>query len=195
MRASPRLVVLLLFALFFVPVLAAWLLNVFNPGWLPFGTSNHGTLLNPARAVALKELVRLDGAPLQPAASPDKWTWLFMAPPGCDDRCRTSLYNMRQARLALGKDAHRVRRIYVSTAPWADTVQTALMEEHPGLVLSVAAPVWVEVFAVDDQVPVDAGRIYLIDPQGFLIMYYDPQSPPSGLLQDIKRLLKISKIG
>ena len=32
MKASPRLVVLLLFALFFIPVLSAYLLNVFNPG-------------------------------------------------------------------------------------------------------------------------------------------------------------------
>lgn len=195
MKASPRLVVLLLFALFFVPVLSAWLLNVFKPGWLPFGTSNHGTLLNPARAVPLSELAWPDGVPLQHAASADKWTWLYIAPPACDERCRTSLYNMRQVRLVLGKDAHRVRRVYVSTARWANVVKAELMEEHPGLVLSVATPEWVQVFAVDAQAPVDAGRIYLIDPQGFLIMYYEPQSPPSGLLKDIKRLLKISKIG
>ena len=55
MKASPRLVVLLLFALFFVPVLSAYLLNVFNPGWLPFGTSNHGTLAGPGTRGAPKD--------------------------------------------------------------------------------------------------------------------------------------------
>ncbi len=195
MKASPRLVVLLLFALFFIPVLSAYLLNVFNPGWLPFGTTNHGTLLDPARAVPLKTLVGVDGERLQAEATPDKWTWLFIAPPACDEACQTSLYNMRQARLALGKDANRLRRVYVSTEPWEDTASASLMQEHPGLVLSVVAPDWVAAFAVDEQAPLEAGRVYLVDPQGFLVMYYEPQSAPAGLLKDIKRLLRISKIG
>jgi hypothetical protein len=40
-----------------------------------------------------------------------------------------------------------------------------------------------------------AGRIYIVDPLGNLMMSYGPSSEPKGLLEDLKKLLKLSHIG
>jgi hypothetical protein len=51
-------------------------------------------------------------------------------------------------------------------------------------------------FALDaTDKPETAGRIYLIDPLGNLMMSYAPDAPSMGLLEDIKKLLKLSHIG
>jgi cytochrome oxidase Cu insertion factor (SCO1/SenC/PrrC family) len=40
-----------------------------------------------------------------------------------------------------------------------------------------------------------AAEIFLVDPQGYLIMWYPRDANPSGLIKDLERLLRISKIG
>jgi len=47
-----------------------------------------------------------------------------------------------------------------------------------------------------DGIPMqDAKRVYIIDPLGNLMMYYPPGADPGGMLKDLKKLLKYSKIG
>ena len=46
------------------------------------------------------------------------------------------------------------------------------------------------------QVPVvSGGSVWLVDPLGNLILRYPPGYQSRGLLEDLKRLLKLSKIG
>jgi hypothetical protein len=40
-----------------------------------------------------------------------------------------------------------------------------------------------------------SGRVYLVDPFGNLVMSYAADAPARGLLEDLKRLLKLSQIG
>ena len=40
-----------------------------------------------------------------------------------------------------------------------------------------------------------AGGYYLIDPLGNLVMYFRPDMNPSDMVDDIKRLLRLSRIG
>jgi hypothetical protein len=39
------------------------------------------------------------------------------------------------------------------------------------------------------------GGYFLIDPLGNLVMYFSPDTDPSAMVEDIKRLLKQSRIG
>jgi hypothetical protein len=43
--------------------------------------------------------------------------------------------------------------------------------------------------------PVNAGRSYIVDPLGNLMMSYPPDADPRGILKDLKRLLRLSHIG
>jgi hypothetical protein len=38
-------------------------------------------------------------------------------------------------------------------------------------------------------------RIYVIDPLGNLMMFYAADTKPKGMLEDMKRLLRLSSIG
>ena len=40
-----------------------------------------------------------------------------------------------------------------------------------------------------------ANRLFIVDPLGNLVMRYDARENPKGLLQDLKKLLKLSHIG
>ena len=39
------------------------------------------------------------------------------------------------------------------------------------------------------------GRIYIVDPIGNIMMSYPPDADPTGMKKDLKRLLKVSKLG
>jgi hypothetical protein len=49
--------------------------------------------------------------------------------------------------------------------------------------------------AAMDSGAVEAPRIYLIDPLGNLMMSYAADAKPKGMLEDLKRLLRLSSIG
>jgi hypothetical protein len=53
-----------------------------------------------------------------------------------------------------------------------------------------------QIFARNEGEPVQqAGRIYIVDPLGNLMMSYEPQAGARDLLADMKKLLKLSHSG
>ena len=52
-----------------------------------------------------------------------------------------------------------------------------------------------EVFDIDERLALEAGRIYLVDPLGNLMMSYQPEDEPRGMIKDLERLLKYSGLG
>jgi cytochrome oxidase Cu insertion factor (SCO1/SenC/PrrC family) len=52
------------------------------------------------------------------------------------------------------------------------------------------------VFPIYDVMNVaEAGRIYLVDPLGNLVLSYSADAPEKALLTDLKKLLRLSHIG
>ena len=128
-----------------------------------------------------------------------KWTLLFVGDGACDARCRKALYDTRQIRIALDRDLTRVQRVFIATGICCD--QEFLRREHPDLIVAhagaAAAPLLDALAAAVATPPASGGtgRIYLIDPLGNLVTSYAPDAPAKGLLEDIKRLLRLSQIG
>jgi hypothetical protein len=100
---------------------------------------------------------------------------------------------MRQTRLLLNKDMARVERIFLATSNCCD--RELLNREHPGLLLldatGPAARALLQVFP-EGQRP---QSLFIVDPLGNLMMRYDVQQDPKGLLTDLKKLLSLSHIG
>jgi cytochrome oxidase Cu insertion factor (SCO1/SenC/PrrC family) len=187
----------LLVAVFFAPLLAAFSLY-YAGGWRPAGSTNHGDLIHPPRPLPAASLQNLQGAAVPPDALHGKWTLVYIGAGQCDARCREALTLMRQTRLALGDDASRVQRLFLVTQPCCD--QTYLDADHPGLITAraddAAGKTIVGIFPRYDNQPVEAaGRIYIVDPLGNLMMSYAADAKPKGLLEDLKKLLKLSHIG
>ena len=181
-------------AFFFVPLAASFALY-YGGLWRPQGGTNKGELITPARPIPAIALTLADGTQSAPDVLQNKWTWVYIGDGQCDERCRTALVDIRQARLLLSEKRDRVQRAFFATGACCN--MEYMNGEHPGLIVArFDKPEITAVFAVDGSIaPDQAGRIYLIDPLGNLMMSYAPGAPNMGLLEDIKKLLKLSHIG
>jgi cytochrome oxidase Cu insertion factor (SCO1/SenC/PrrC family) len=190
--------VLALAALFLVPLVAAFWLYYGTPGWRPRGAANQGELVDPAVPLPVLEFAAPDGRRIAGDLLRDRWTLLFIGPSRCDARCRDALYLTRQTRLALNKDADRVRRVFLATGTCCPDAR--LLTAHPDLIVATPTESQLEALrrlipALDSAPVTDAGRIYIVDPLGNLMMSYAAAAPDKALLDDLERLLRLSHIG
>ena len=187
-----RLLLLFIIACFAVPLGAAWLLV---GHWRPDGSAQHGELLDPARPVDLRFAPAGDDRPS--TALKGHWTLAYLgSAEACDARCRTALYDIRQVRLALGKDMDRVRTLVLLDGRPQTALRQWLAAEHPATTVGVAAAAQRNALLAAFVQPGQLGDwLYLLDPLGNLLMRYPVDTEPRGLLKDLQRLLKWSKIG
>lgn len=185
-----RLALLALFALFFVPIIGAFVLNALAPSWLPFGRVNHGELVQPAQPAALDTMQVLDGIRWSETLAQSPWTLLHVGEPVCAQVCQQALVSMRQARLALGKDADRVSRWWLLTGQPDPRSVTLAREIDPGLRIGLLDR-GVSVLTAQRA----AALVQLVDPAGYLILRYREADSASAILKDLKRLLRISTQG
>lgn len=194
--------IILLMLLFIFPVAASFIL--YASGWRPSGTINHGELVQPARPIKDVSLTRLDGNRMRFADLKKKWTLVYFGSAECLTPCKDNLYKMRQVRLSLGADGTRVQRLFVVTNPKANPKALDLLKyelkEHPGMAVVTGPAQSVEALANQFHLPAgtpldDLERIYVVDPLGLLMMSYPADADPSAMRKDLKRLLKISRIG
>jgi len=184
-RKSGRLQFLLIAAVFFGPLLGAAWLYYQGDALQPDERANHGALLEPI--VNLHDIVP-GSALLEDRA----WLLLYANDGACGDSCSKALYTLRQSWLMLGKEADRVLRVFLHGDEPPDTLLIA--DEDKGLITLQDAALRA---ALDNKKPgaLAAGGYYLIDPHGNLVLYFGPDISPRDLVDDIKRLLRLSRIG
>lgn len=190
-RNKNRAILLLLTALFVAPLAVAWLLV---DQWRPAGHTHHGELLEPAQPVAYFRLRQSDGSELSEEFLQRRWTLAYVSDV-CERVCRDSLYHMRQLRLAQGKDMGRLQTLFLMSTEPEQEFEAWLAEEHPDLAKGVADHASRDFFEQAFPGQADGPWIYLIDPLGNLFMRYSTDTDPSGIRKDLKRLLKLSRIG
>ena len=190
-RRRRRTVLVGTFLIFFVPIMAAWLLNVFAPGWRPFGTLNHGTLVEPVRQVSATDLARVDGSALSADYLSGRWTLVHLLDGDCGQTCIAAMARSRQVQQALGDDTQRLQLLLVLNK--AVGLEAAGLP--PRLTIAVANDTWLASFSFAQTATGENFRLYLVDPQGYLMMRYPGDVDQRALLADLERLLKISKIG
>lgn len=179
--------------LFFAPVGVAFYLYYGAAGFSPVHRVNRGALVEPPRELPAEAL------PLEGGGSTDahflevKWTLLYVDAGACAETCRRKLYETRQVRLALDRDMPRVQRLFVATGECCD--DSFLAREHPDLITVRAAPDAPLLAGLGAEAAAPAGRIYVVDPLGNFMMWYAADAPAKGLLEDMKRLLKLSHVG
>jgi len=192
-----RLQAWLLVGIFFAPLLLAFLFY-YGLGVRPAGNTNHGDLITPPVPLPEVALPGIDAANTNLPADilRGKWTMIFIGDGACDARCREALTLMRQTRLALNDDATRIQRLFLISGHCCD--RQYLETEHAGLLLgridNPSGKTLLKTFP-DTFAAAQRDRIYLVDPLGNLMMSYGPAAPPKGLLEDLKKLLKLSHIG
>lgn len=154
------------------------------------GTKNNGVLIKPPRAIAELPLALANDEPFEFAKQPKRWSILIPVAAHCDSQCQHNLYITRQIHIALGKDANRVQRYLIATQWPLDSDFEKLLQEHPKLqVLKIDSAVFDRYFAQSQLQPVRDQQYVLVDPAGWLMMYYGPQHDGKVVMKDLKFLL------
>ena len=192
---SQRWMLILLLVVCIGPFVLAWyFINFTDIG--SDGTKNHGQLINPPRPLDNWALTTLDE---EPRPLHGKWTFFYIAENGCESECEAMMEKLRLVHSASGKYSLRIQRV-VAFADVQSHLTAQQQEAYPRLFsLSKQDVDMKQVLAqfalTSDDTPVSAGRLYLIDPLGNLMMAYDKDISKEDILDDVKRLLRYSRIG
>jgi hypothetical protein len=191
--------------MFFAPLGLSFYLY-YGKSWRPGGRVNAGELIAPPRPLPSLALPLTSTTSANAGASASasetnpqflkgKWTLLYVQHGRCDDECRRHLYDTRQVRLALDREMSRVRRVLIGDSDCCDFEE--LKAAHPDLMVIRASPADEPLLALLPTVSgaVNSHRVYLIDPLGNAMMFYAPDVRSKGMLDDMKRLLRLSSIG
>ena len=185
-RRRGRRIALVILALCAAPTVAAWFAYVL---WQPQSRLNYGELIE-ARAISDPELRTLDGRPLRLSQLRGRWVLLQIDSGACAEGCRKKLLYMRQVRLAQGKDAGRIERMWLLAdgAP----PDAALLRDHEGLrVARAPGPLLAEFPAARSPYY----HIYLLDPLGNLMLRFPSDPDAQRMVKDLARLLRASRVG
>lgn len=191
---KPRTVLLLIAAMFILPLLLAWLMYA---GILEFGpesTRNKGTFVDPPVSIDLPgtQLISSGNPDLQNTSQLlEHWIVFYPLPANCGNECQEHLTTLRQIHRASGRQQSRIWLVIVQN-PEGDSPDLASIYDQFTVISDAAGTVFptLEALAPPANRP---GSTYIVDPLGNIMMVYLPGFPPDDLKQDLKRLLKWSK--
>ncbi|HUJ01050.1 MAG TPA: hypothetical protein VLY46_12490 [Usitatibacter sp.] len=186
MTVGPRAKLVLIAALFAAPIVASYLTYYFGHAK---PTANHGELLLPPQQESDAVFRRPDGRSFSLRELRGRWILVAQDAGKCDERCLGKLVVMRQVRLALGRDAERVERVLLVDADRAP--DPSRLAPFPGMEVATGP----RGSGVDTRAAGDLDHVYLVDPNGNVMMRWRSTADPKGMLQDLQRLLSASQIG
>jgi len=169
-----------LFVLFFGTMLVAGVLRF--SGWQPSGHRNHGEMLSPP--VDLRAITPQLAEGGRYAWNPSARTWRVVVAPAadCAPACVALARDIDKVWQLLGHDAAQVDVLWIGTPPAGLPTMPALRVLQADPALRNALP------RVDDA---HGTPVYVIDPNGFVILRYAPGFDAGGLRQDLAKLLKL----
>ena len=182
--SQERSKVLAIVAIAVVPLVVAVIMVFFFPGLIPGVTTNQGTLVQPP--------VKINESSLM---ANGKWMMLISVNRQCDNTCKRVLYISRQVHISLGKDASRILRVIITGEDLSGDFLDLLMREY-GTVEIIntgyeTTSLLRDLAAGSGEGPV----VFIMDPNGSIMMYYEPLQVGKPMRDDLKHLLKVSSIG
>lgn len=178
LKNKPKRLFYFLFILFAVPIIFAWVAFQHPSYWIAH-TTNRGILLKPMKAVSKWPLiVSSTHQAFDFHTIHQKWLMLYVSSTTCERRCQVALHNMRQTQTATGKYQDQIARAYVGiNAPLKPSLQKA----YPDMLELQMQP----------KESIKPG-LFLVDPQGWIILYYSDQNNDEDLYHDLMHLLQLN---
>lgn len=179
-RNRNRVVLVAIFAIFFGAFALAGALRF--SGWRPAGMKNHGELLQPP--TDLRGIVPhyADGTayPWDPVQR--RWRIVVAPPRACGQQCVALSQQIDLVWKLFGRNADHVDVLWIGPPPAAATRGPELKVMREDAALRAALP------RLQDPAGVP---LYVVDPNGFVVLRYAPGFDPAHLRQDMSRLLKL----
>jgi len=175
-----RILLGLIFALFFGSMGLAAILRL--SGWTPQINRNHGQLLQPPLDWRNAPLLLANGDPWQWNPAARRWRIVLAPAPDCVAKCVALAQSLHTVWQLLGHRADHVEILWLGRLP-------SEVMHFPALhVLQIDSNTRVQLPAVDDPT---GTPIYVIDPNGFVVLRYAPAFDPLDLRADLVKLLKL----
>ena len=197
-KKSNKITIIMLVVMFVSPIVLSW--YVFNhTDFLAMrGTSNKGDLIEPARP--LGDLILVD--PLNEESENSlhgKWSLVYVSR-ACEKTCMDNVYTIRQIHTMMDKHSLRVQRVLLLTTDQSSNELKEKLTDYAGQQLInnelINVSDLTDKFKLSESdSPLDAGRIYIVDPLGNLMMSFNPGINPKDIYKDLKKLLRGSRIG
>jgi hypothetical protein len=175
-----RLTFIAIVLVFAAPLGTALVLNLV--GWHPEKTRNYGTLVEPPANVRDVPVTLADGARLDWRDPQWHWTLLALGSGECAGPCRSRLAELQRLRITLGRNAERLRIVYLGPAlPSADAAALVPMQRGDDAGAGALAAYR----------PAEPGAVALalVDPNGLLMLRYAPGYDAARLRQDIVKVV------
>ncbi|MEM5431987.1 cytochrome C oxidase subunit I [Cupriavidus oxalaticus] len=161
------------------------------------GATNYGALVDPQRPMPPVRVTDEQGNAVPLEQYRGKWLLVMADPSACDEACAKKLFTIRQIRAGQGQDRERIVPVWLITDDGKvdERLSAAYNEPYAG----------VRFLRIDRQVAqqwlqAEPGKraedtIFLVDPLGNLMMRFPQDPDPKKLSGDLKKLLKVSRIG
>ncbi len=152
------------------------------------GTTNVGDLVKPTLDFS-SILVDL------PVTDKAKWKVVTVGGIGCSQICKDMLFSSRQVHMLMAKQTGRVERVYLPDVASVDLEQIGeLKVQNQYLTIIPTAPNLVAQIISGSSADWDLQepRYFVVTPDHKAILYYTKDHDGSGLLDDLKHLLKYS---
>ena len=170
----------MLLAMFVLPIAFGTLFFYANPNYFSESTVNYGELVRPVIATDDTDIEIEGSASLQGI-----WTMVYVSS-HCDDACEKAVADMKTIRTLMNADMRRIQRMIIIENNSTPTVNDEAL---------IKAKITSEKLTQSLK-KYSKNAIYLIDPIGNIMLYYEPQNIDIRLvIKDLKRLFKYSRIG
>jgi hypothetical protein len=179
-RTRSRLSLLLIVAVFALPILAALALNLM--GWMPGHSRNFGEVVHPPVPLRDIEFVHAADARTRLGNTQGTWTLLVRVPAACDDACWQRVAALDNVRTSLGRHAAKLEVMVLDGEPpvaqraaLADFAFASPTTPLPGRLGAALA---------------DGPELWLANPHGVVEMRYPPGFVPAELRKDLGKLVR-----
>ncbi|WP_263143716.1 hypothetical protein [Pseudomonas sp. RIT-PI-AD] len=149
--------------------------------WVPEGRSFHGVLLGDGQT---RVDIGVEGA------AESRWQLLVTSADDCPEACQRLVYLARQIHIGLGRDASRGSHALASAAAPTAAYRQTLEREYPQLRRYGLDPARYRQGGGEG-----APSLWILDPHGNLVLRYPADVDGKRVLDDLRHLLKLSKIG
>ena len=195
-RSIRPLIAVLLVSL--APVVFA-LLAYYVPslGLRPGTRTHYGQLIEPQRPIPGDLALRdAQGRPYDLNQHKGQWLLISAGPGACPESCVRGLFVLRNSHASQGKAVDRLERVWFITddAPAAPVVEEAYAGTHVLRADPARLADWLAPGAADPAAELARG-LWIVDPLGHLMMRFPDAQQPEAVRDDIRALLKNSRIG
>lgn len=166
-----NIVLMMLALLFIAPGLSAYIFYL-HPQWLGAQAINKGVLLKPVVLIPAMKTEK-------------KWSLVLWSPQACKKVCQQQLDQLGRIRLALGRRLYEVNQCLVTDGRQSPSRRLMLALHEHAIDWLPLSKEQINKLASMTTNP----RIFIADPDGYLILAYASTAKPGDIFHDLKHLL------